>query len=208
MRRSACLIVMVILTSSLGACSTGSPYSAPTMPSTVAEYVDAFLDLETASPEQFRILEQAKQTGAISEADWKEVNEQSVQCIREKTGYEDVSVIYHKAGTVIQITMGADLPTEEQNEQRVQAQIDCSREYAGAVNAVYLYLYGGPMYRDQEFVPRAVYACLKEGKLIPNSVTWEKFAADYFSFSHYEEYGYSGGPGFECWTKAYELGKG
>jgi len=214
-RWKALLPVVVLLIAGTGGCE-GSQETASdkTLPATLAEYIDGIvpqLDPETVDAEQFIILNQAKLTGAISEADWKEVNQRTAECLQEKSGYP-TTVVYEGANAYLQQNQGTELPSGDTDRQIERDTIACVDQFSGAVNTVYRYLYGGPMYRDPEFVPRAIYDCLKDKELIPKSVTWEEFEADYWSSTQNPDdkiYGPEAGPGFDtCWRDAQALGEG
>ena len=199
-------LVIIIIVSLLGACSRSTPTVViPTIPGTVAEYVDSlmpYLDPETTSPERYAVLEKAKRTGTVTEADWKELHELEGRCFQEKTGYP-TTVIFDGIRAYLQSIRGTALPTEEEDEEARLASLECYEKYASAVDNVYGYLYGGPMNRDVELAPRAIYACLKDEKLVPESVTWEEYAADFFSDSDDKIYGPDVDPGIkECWMSA------
>jgi hypothetical protein len=172
-------------------------------------YIDSlFEDPDGMTDFQRDILLRARQTGAVSEADWKEANNLTVACLQERGFPTEVS--YEGAETIFQ-TFPDPQQTDEQRAQMRAAITDCSK-LSVQVNSLYRYIYGDPANQDPNHVPRAIYDCLIEADLIPESTAYEEFFADFSSQGGTESgsgegetslYGPDRGPGFqECWDKA------
>ena len=130
---------------------------------------------------QKEVLQEAQQSGQISEEDWKEANNQYKECLVAK-GY-NVEVIYEGTDVLIQGEAETEGTVDEQKaagEQRQQADRECYAKTSAFINEIYAYLNGGQQAGglDGDTVQRAVLACLIERDLVPEDTSYDEFVAD------------------------------
>ncbi|MDJ1370252.1 hypothetical protein C7K25_02495 [Gulosibacter molinativorax] len=130
---------------------------------------------------QREVLQEARESGQISEDDWKEANNQYKACLVAK-GYE-VEVIYNGTDVLIQGEAETEGTVDEQKaagELRQQADRECYEKTSAFINEIYSYLNGGQQAGglDGDTVQRAVLACLIDRDLVPSDTSYDGFLAD------------------------------
>ncbi len=130
---------------------------------------------------QRQVLEKAQETGQISEADWKEANNQHKECMAAK-GYT-IEIIYQGSRALVQGEADNTGSVDEQKaagERSQQANTECYEKTAAFINEIYAYLNGGQESggMDGDTVQRAVLACLIDRGLAPDNTSYDEFLAD------------------------------
>lgn len=182
----------------LTACATSSPEKPVQEESdTLTQMIDEGL-ANAQSDFQRKVLEKAKKTGKISEADWKEANNQNKECMAS-LGY-DIEITYEgsKVLMLMEAEGGEDDPA---NEKRRQDSIECGDKTSAYINEIYSYLVGDQPDGDEQL--RAIFNCIIENELAPKDTTFDEFESD-LEQNDGKQYGMSDDPdGAEitkCWT--------
>ncbi|MFB9748107.1 hypothetical protein [Leifsonia shinshuensis] len=144
--------------------------AAPTLDSLISD------GLRQAKSEfQKEVLTKARETGSISEADWKEANNRYKACLDEQ-GYA-ADLLYD--GSKVLMAFDADSnESEAAKKTRQAADLACYQKTSAFINEVYAYLNGGSDRPDADAVQRAVLACLIDRKLVPADTSYDQFLAD------------------------------
>lgn len=127
---------------------------------------------------QKEVLNQAQKSGEISEADWKEANEQYKSCLI--AAGQDVELVYEGAQVHVrgEAKEGGD-PTDEKAQQQEREQdIECYEKTSMYINEIYAYLNGDGSEHDSEEIERSVYDCLIETGVIPPETTFDEFSSE------------------------------
>jgi hypothetical protein len=145
-------------------------------------------------PATTQILLEARLTGVVSEADWKEANENSVRCVIDR-GYSAKNAWIPYRG------LDAILETLADSSQETQILLadfqNCHVRYGFYVSGLYSYLYGGQSGNKSDDIPQQIYQCLLERNLIPASVNFDEYLVD-FETPDIPLYGPERGPGFKA----------
>ncbi|UBH05876.1 hypothetical protein K8P10_001387 [Leucobacter sp. Psy1] len=158
----------------LAGCTSGSPEEpAPEEPETLAQMIEEGL-ANAQSDFQREVLEKAKETGEISEADWKEANNQKKECMAAM-GYE-MDVVY-EGSKVLWIMDLDEAEDEEAQKKRDRDTIDCSEKTSAYIDEIYSFLAGDQPGADGSDPLRAVFDCLVKNDLIPKDTTFDEFQA-------------------------------
>lgn len=165
----------------LAGCSSTPPEPRPSNSgSNGSETLTQMIDTGLANAQsdfQEEVLTEAKKTGQISEADWKEANNRYKTCLTEQ-GFQ-VEIIYR--GSTVQIQGEVDgKQTPADREARQKADLSCYQKTAAHINEIYAYLNddGSGNGLDGDTVQRAVLACLIDRELAPADTTYDEFVAD------------------------------
>ncbi len=172
----------------LTACSAPNAETAPVGPRTntagSAPSIDSLNKLidsvrnDVKSDFQKKILDKAKQTGEITESDWKEANNKFVTCMAEL----GASVQLQFDGARVQYLRDAETGTKRDDEaakqKRADQHLECYSKTSMGINEVYQYLNESSASTDGDEIQRAVLKCLIERKLVPESTTYDEFLAD------------------------------
>lgn len=156
----------------------GAPNSAEgSVPSDTLEQMIADGLANAKSDFQREVLTKAKTTGEISEADWKEANNQNKECLAAK-GF-NVEILYEGTKVLVQHEIN-ESETQAQAEEWNQATQTCYEKTSSFINEIYSYLAGDENGQgfDGDTAQRAVLACLIERKLVPADTSYDEFVAD------------------------------
>lgn len=127
---------------------------------------------------QREVLTKVRDSGSLSEADWKEANTQRAQCLQDK-GFA-VEIIYDGADVLLQ----ADVPAEDVGPSGAEdsglssADQECYEKTSAFINEIYSSLNGGAQSVDSDGVQRAVLQCLIDRELVPADTSYEEFVTD------------------------------
>lgn len=136
---------------------------------------------EAGSDFQRELLQQVRDTGELSEADWKEANSRYVACMAEHG--RTIELVYQGA-TVLereQADQGSLTNHEATQDERIKTEQECMMKTKAFINEVYAYLHGEANPGDSadgETVERKILACLIERGLVPKDSTYEQFLND------------------------------
>ena len=151
---------------------------------------------------QREVIAEAKKSGVISEADWKEANNRYVECLTLK-GHK-VELIYE--GTkVLTVEETSERESEQERQRRRRSDHECYEKTSAFINDIYTHLNGGPgSEKSGDEVLRAVFACLIDRELVPKDTTFDQFAAD-LQTNEGKAFGGEGEPNDEafanCWKE-------
>lgn len=181
--RRGLVALAVVSGLALAGCAPSATTQEPVPPSTSSSS-DALNQLiedglaEAGSDFQKEVLTKAKQSGEISEADWKEANNRYKSCMADQ-GYE-VELVFQgsKVQTIRDAEEGETGDADNSvNRKRQQVDIECYAKTSAFINEVYDYINGtGSMDGDQ--IQRAVFKCLVDRGLVPKDTTYDEFLAD------------------------------
>lgn len=198
--RSRAALAVVAALMLTGCSNASSEEPAPEAPETLDQMVDEGL-ANAQSDFQRDVLQKAKETGEISEADWKEANNQKKECMAA-LGY-DLEIVYE--GSKVMWLM--DLDEEEDDaalKKRDQASLDCSDKTNAYINEIYSFLAGDQPGADGSDPLRAVFDCLIDNELIPEDATFDEFNAD-LEHNEGQQFTGEGTPDedaiSDCWAK-------
>lgn len=205
------VLLAVTLALTFTGCSSAPETSTPAPPAQTetSGQSDALAQLieeglaQAESDFQREVLTEAKETGQISEADWKEANNRFKECMADLG--RDVEIIYEGSrALVMEEADGPDKQAMENNAaERNQENMQCHKKTSGFINEVYEYINGNSG-GSVDDVQRAVLNCLIERELIPADTTYEQFVTD-LEQNEGKQYGPSGGDNEEemtaCWIE-------
>lgn len=182
----------------LTACTSGSPEEPVEDESdTLSQMIDEGL-ANAQSDFQKEVLVRAKKTGKISEADWKEANNQTKECMAA-LGY-DIDITYEGSNVLMFMDAEGD-EDDPANKKRRQDSMECGDKTSAYINEIYSYLAGDQPDGDEQL--RAVFDCIIENELAPKDTTFDEFEAD-LEQNDGEQYGMSDDPDktgiTKCWT--------
>lgn len=189
------------------AASTNDQEAPPPSSSTSSDALEQLIEdglAEAESDFQKEVLTKAKQSGEISEADWKEANNRYKSCLADQ-GYE-VELVFQ--GSKVQTIRDAEEgetgdPNNPNTQKRQRIDIECYAKTSAFINEVYDYINGnGGMDGDQ--MQRAVLQCLLDRGLVPKDTTYDEFLAD-LDQGDGQQFNPEGGPDeeqiMECWIE-------
>lgn len=125
------------------------------------------------------MLTQAKESGQISEADWKEANNRYKTCLSEN-GHK-VELVYEGSRVLIMEEGSPGMSAQDMQasgQERSKDDLECYGKTSAFINEVYTYLNGGSDKPDGDTTQRAVLTCLIDRKLVPANTTYDEFVAD------------------------------
>lgn len=154
--------------------STQQADSGATEDANLATLIDRGLQ-EVQSDFQREVLQKAKDTGELSEADWKEANNRFVQCAED--GGLEVELMYQGA-EVQYISPAGEDSTEEQRAMENELVLECEMKTNAFIKEVYAYLNQSGGSGEDYAMERAIMACLVDRDLAPEDITFEQFMAD------------------------------
>ncbi|MCX4471354.1 hypothetical protein OOK41_13725 [Micromonospora sp. NBC_01655] len=126
---------------------------------------------------QKEVLTTAKDTGKISEADWKEANNRFKDCLAAK-GYQ-IELIFQGSKVLTQTVAGSGDRSEADKQADAKASQECYEKTSAFINEVYALLAGGGQEKpDGDATQRAVLACLIDRGLVPEDTKYDEFLAD------------------------------
>ncbi|PPG33176.1 hypothetical protein C5B97_00700 [Pseudoclavibacter sp. RFBB5] len=126
---------------------------------------------------QTEVLTAARESGEISEADWKEGNNLRLQCLQEK-GF-DAELLYEGAEVYLQTDADPGAASPDEGDSELQAaDLDCYEKTSAFINEAYSLINGGQSSVDPDEMQRAVLQCLIDRELVPADTTYEEFVAD------------------------------
>lgn len=173
----------LVLAAVLGGCSTNTSSSAEE--DSTAQTSDSVSELiedglaNAQSEFQREVLEKAQKSGTISEADWKEANNQFLDCMIDKG--HDMELVYEGSQVMVRGEAGAnEAPGGDEAEQTARQEdfSDCSAKTSDYINEIYSYLNSDGSTQDPEEIERAVYDCLIESEVIPKDTTFDEFSRE------------------------------
>lgn len=172
------VLAAAVLTSAvfLGGCS-----AQPTAPNdnTSDALQEMIADGLANAPSDFQqeVLAEAQKSGEISEASWKEANEQYQSCLTDLG--RNVELVYVGAQVQIRGEVEADEAIDEASRQKEREEdTACYEKTSMYINEIYAYLHDDSAEEENDQLERAVYACLIETKVIPKDTTFEEFSAE------------------------------
>ncbi len=152
---------------------------------------------------QVDVLTKAKETGQISEADWKEANNRFKECMADLG--RDVEIVYEGSRALVMEeadTLNKD-DMQGTSADRNQDTIQCQKKTNGFINEIYEYINGNSA-GSADDVQRAVLTCLIERELVPADTTYEQFVTD-LEQNEGKQYSPSGGDNEDeitaCWIE-------
>lgn len=160
-RAAACLALVAAM--ALAGCA-GSPSASPSAASNdgssdaLTQMIDDGI-AQAQSDFQKEVLTRAKETGTISEADWKEANNRYKACLSEQ-GIQ-AEIVYQGSKVQVQaVQSGKDTP--ESREASQKADLACYQKTSAFINEIYAYLNddGSGNGMDGDTAQRAVLKCL------------------------------------------------
>lgn len=126
---------------------------------------------------QKEVLKTAKDTGKISEADWKEANNRFKECLAAK-GYQ-VELVFQGSKVLTQTVADDGDRSEADKQADAEASQECYEKTSAFINEVYALLAGGGQDKpDGDTTQRAVLACLIDRGLAPKGTSYDEFLAD------------------------------
>lgn len=206
--RAAGAAALLALTLAFTGCSPAAEPNSPAPP-TQTEKSDALTQLiedglaQAESEFQKEVLTKAKETGQISEADWKEANNRFKECMADLG--RDVEIVYEGSrALVMEATDTLDKKEMENGAaQRQQDNAACHKKTSGFINEVYEYINGNSA-GSADDMQRAVLNCLIERELVPADTTYEEFVTD-LEQNDGKQYSPNGGENEEkitaCWIE-------
>lgn len=156
---------------------------------------------QAGSDFQVEVLTKAKETGQISEADWKEANNRFKECMADLG--RDVEIVYEGSRALVMEEAGTlnEDDMEGSAADRNQDTVQCQKKTNGFINEIYEYINGNSAGSSDD-VQRAVLNCLIERELVPADTTYEQFVTD---LEQNEGKQYSGGDNEDeitaCWIE-------
>ncbi|MDR1449812.1 MAG: hypothetical protein LBI84_06380 [Propionibacteriaceae bacterium] len=134
-----------------------------------------------ADPDDFsaQVLQQAQQTGQISEADWKQANANWISCIKS-LGFE-ADVFYEGTNVTYHVALSNEVSQmDEAGRAAVRQTIrqTCDERTNTYVNMAYDSLYRESWKNDPRQVDERVIACLQQAGLASETLTYEELEAD------------------------------
>ncbi|MDR1449118.1 MAG: hypothetical protein LBI84_02745 [Propionibacteriaceae bacterium] len=173
-------------------------------PIAVSHIDDILASADASGMDDFQraVIEQARETGKISEENWKQANYNMLECVSAAAPDMVCQVTYDGARVDNECHFPNSSEMTEGDLKNWSLIIrDCQMRHAGDVNSLYAYLYGGPEQRDPEYLPRQIWQCLLDRQGLPETVTFEQFYADFDNGA--VSYGPDQGGLFkDCWDKA------
>ncbi|WP_029088612.1 hypothetical protein [Brevibacterium album] len=140
---------------------------------TLAQLIDKGLE-QVQSDFQREVLQKAKETGEVSEADWKEANNRLAQCAKD--GGLEIELMYQGAEVQYISPAGTD-STEETRAKENELILECEMKTNAFIKDAYAYLNGSQGPGEDYALERAVLACLIDKELVPEGTTLEQFLA-------------------------------
>lgn len=192
-------------------CSSTPKADTPAQPSQTEQsgQSDALTQLienglaQAGSEFQIEVLTKAKESGQISEADWKEANNRFKECMADLG--RDVEIVYEGSRALVM----EEANTLNKNEMegsaadRNQDTVQCQKKTNGFINEIYEYINGNSA-GSADDVQRAVLSCLIERELVPADTTYEQFVTD-LEQNEGKQYSPSGGENEDeitaCWIE-------
>lgn len=161
----------------LSGCSGDTEMRVDESTDTLQELIDDGL-ANAKSDFQKQVLKKVQEKGELSEADWKEANEQYKACLI--AAGHDVELVYEGTQVLIKgkVSEGGEPGDEEAQQREREQDTECYEKTSMYINEIYAYLNDDGSEQDHEEVERAVHECLIDTGVLPESTTFEEFSAE------------------------------
>lgn len=169
--------IVLPLTLLLSGCAEDSEARVDESENTLQALIDDGL-ANAKSDFQKEVLSKAQESGEISEADWKEANEQYESCLIDAG--QNVELVYEGSQVLVkgEVNEGGEPGDDETRQREREENAKCYEKTSMYINEIYAYLNDGGTEQDHEEVERAVYECLIETGVIPKDTTFDEFASE------------------------------
>lgn len=175
---TAVVTAMVLpLTLLLSGCAGDSEVRVDESENTLQALIDDGL-ANAKSDFQKEVLNKAQKSGEISEADWKEANEQYKSCLIDAG--QDVELVYEGSQVLVkgEVNEGGEPGDDEAQQREHEEDAECYEKTSMYINEIYAYLNDDGSEQNHEEVERAVYDCLIETGVIPKDTTFDEFSSE------------------------------
>jgi hypothetical protein len=163
----------------LAGCATNTQSPTAATASLAPVIVESLSQAEAEGIDEFsaEVLQEVRVTGEISEADWKQANNNWIACVASLGA--SGSIEYQGTHTQYTVAVPPELAPDTAGANAVMDSVDrlCTDRNRW-VNIIYDLLYRASWKSDPRQVDERVIACLQERGLAPDSLTYEELEAD------------------------------